>query len=131
MNRAKWVAGKLPNSFTNTMRKFVGRTPRLIPRYKLGRFAFTQHLRAIVRERDIDCIIDVGGNVGKFGRFLRNEIGFRGEIISFEPVRTNFEQLEAVAAGDKKWKVFQTALGRQPGRLSINVMKSDDFSSFL
>ena len=41
-------------------------------------------LDAVLRSREINCVIDVGGNRGHFGERLR-ALGYRGRIVSFEP----------------------------------------------
>jgi FkbM family methyltransferase len=103
---------------------------KVIPRHKLGQFPLAQHTRAILRQRNIDCVIDVGANTGQYGHFIRHEVGFDGPIISFEPVPATFSKLQAAASEDGNWKAFQMALGREPGLLPINVMASSVFSSF-
>jgi FkbM family methyltransferase len=103
---------------------------RIIREDQVGTFPVAQHIRAIIRDRRIDLIFDVGANEGQFGKFLREEVGYAGNIISFEPVPATFAALQRAAWGDQKWKVHQTALGRSPGSLSINVAAASVFSSF-
>jgi hypothetical protein len=43
------------------------------------------HLRRLIRRLDINCVLDVGAHVGQYVYLLREEIGFKGHIISFEP----------------------------------------------
>ena len=88
------------------------------------------HLLAIFRQLDINCVLDVGAHVGQYGRFLRN-IGYTGHIVSFEPVRANFDLLEQQSAGDRCWSVFRLALGERHGMMPINVARVTQFSSFL
>jgi FkbM family methyltransferase len=87
-------------------------------------------LRNVFNKLSINCVFDVGANRGQYGSMLR-EIGYRGEIISFEPVRANFEALKACAARRSPWKCFQYALGAKEGQAEINVTDEDVFSSFL
>ena len=47
-----------------------------------------------------------------------------GGIVSFEPVRHDFEELSRRAARDPKWTVHQLALGRAEGSIDINVAPS-------
>ena len=44
-----------------------------------------QHLKRFFAHFDIDCVFDVGANVGQYATALRDRVGFRGQIISFEP----------------------------------------------
>jgi FkbM family methyltransferase len=76
----------------------------------------------------IDCVFDVGANVGQYATRLR-QIGYRGLIISFEPNPDAFRKLEEAARGDPGWIVKQTALDSEPRNMMFNVMKSDQFSS--
>ena len=40
-----------------------------------------EHLEALFRRLEIDCVLDVGAHLGQFGRLLRGW-GYRGTIIS-------------------------------------------------
>jgi FkbM family methyltransferase len=84
----------------------------------------------ILRKLLINCVFDVGANRGQFGMMLR-QIGYRGWILSFEPVRANVAVLEKVAAAAEPWRVFPYALGANNGRQKINVTDETVFSSFL
>ncbi|MGY2048055.1 FkbM family methyltransferase [Methylobacterium sp. JK268] len=89
-----------------------------------------QHLRAMLRQRAVDLVIDVGANEGQFGRFLRREVGYTGRILSFEPVSATFARLAETAAGDPNWQVVNAAAGSSPGTLTINIMRESVFNSF-
>jgi hypothetical protein len=80
--------------------------------------------------RDVDVVLDVGAHVGWFGQRLR-ECGYRGTIVSFEPIGAAFSQLQALAAHDGNWQAHQLALGATAGRTLINVSEKLDFSSIL
>ena len=75
-------------------------------------------------------MIDAGANSGQYGAFLRS-IGFKGYILSFEPVAHVFEELQSAAKHDSKWRCYQYALGDREEKKEINVYKSTVFSSFL
>jgi FkbM family methyltransferase len=89
-----------------------------------------EHLRAIFEELRITCVLDVGAHVGQYGRFLRN-IGYDGQIVSFEPIRANFDMLEQRCAGDPKWTALRMALGSRDDVVPMNVAHVTQFSSFL
>ena len=125
MSTRKAVKGLLPKPLPAVRSVSVR-----IPKHKLGNFPLMQHTRSIIRDRNIDTVIDVGANRGQFGRFLRDDVGYCGPIISFEPLPHAFEVLQKEAQGDVNWKVFNVAIGRCRGTLPFNVMASDDFSSF-
>ena len=78
----------------------------------------------------VNVVLDVGANVGQYALRLRSA-GYRGHILSFEPLLENFEKLRAQAAGDPAWKVYRLALGREAGELPIQVTGNTVFTSFL
>lgn len=88
------------------------------------------HLRNLLTTQQIDCIFDVGANKGQYYSFLREAVGFRGLVISFEPVKRLHHFLQERAAADPKWVVYGCALGRTTGTAAFNVMKGDQLSSF-
>jgi FkbM family methyltransferase len=88
------------------------------------------HLARLIDTHQIDGVLDVGANRGQFGTMLR-QAGYRGPIVSFEPVHEAFVELAALAADDAAWSVRQLALGDQPGTLPLNVTRSSSVSSFL
>lgn len=87
-------------------------------------------LKEILERLSINCVLDVGANRGQFGTILR-QLGYRGWIVSFEPVRANLETLQAVAAAAEPWRVLPYALGANDGCSKINVTQQTEFSSFL
>lgn len=102
---------------------------------RLG-FAGRQHqygeivaLRRLIGHFGIDCILDVGANAGQYASMLRNDVGFRGDIISFEPNPDVFARLADIARGDSRWHVHNVALSDQDGEASFHIMAADQFSS--
>lgn len=91
---------------------------------------FALHLGQLLSKLEIDCVLDVGANVGQYRDFLRDQVLFRGPIVSFEPVTRHVECLRERARGESDWHIEGYALGAEPGTLPINVMVSDQFSSF-
>ena len=79
---------------------------------------------------DVDTVLDVGANVGQFARRLR-AWGYRGRIISFEPLRGPFERLRQAAARDPRWQAVNVALGDEDTSGRINVSEATVFSSML
>ena len=97
---------------------------RIDPDRSLGEF-----LRSIFQHYQINCVVDVGANDGQYARFLR-ELGYRGQIVSFEPVASVFERLAACAAADARWDVHRLALGNEDGCREIHVAGNSPWSSF-
>lgn len=85
----------------------------------------------VLAHHGITLALDVGANIGQTGKALRRA-GYRGRIVSFEPVPAAYRQLERAAAGDAMWIVApRAALGRTAGRIEINVSEASDLSSAL
>lgn len=87
-------------------------------------------IKDIVDKLAINCVLDVGANRGQYGLLLRR-MGYRGWILSFEPIQSNFQVLEQVAKRHGPWRVYPYALGATNSRLEINVAELNLFSSFL
>lgn len=122
----------MPIAFARFIKNYLYRyRAAIIPEWRLGDFPFTQHLKAVFLERDIEVVLDVGANVGQFAQLLRNPVGFKGPIISFEPVSSSFALLSSLAESDHNWSVFQSALGSTSGASTINVTAASEFSSLL
>lgn len=78
----------------------------------------------------VNCVMDVGGHFGEYGRFLR-AVGYTGTIISFEPVEASWEKLCRMAHADGNWMVHRMALGSADGFAELNLTAGSDFASFL
>lgn len=85
---------------------------------------------ALIKHHNIDVILDIGANIGQFGGEMRN-LGYCGEIISFEPMKKAFSKLEKNAANDGKWKVYNYSVGERDGQTTINIAKNSVSSSLL
>ncbi|HXX69470.1 MAG TPA: FkbM family methyltransferase [Polyangiaceae bacterium] len=96
----------------------------------LENHALSCHLARLLRELEIECVLDVGANRGQYRTFLRRNVGFDRWIISFEPVSRNVSRLQQQAADDPRWVIQGYALGSEDGRMDLNVMKPDFLSSF-
>ena len=86
---------------------------------------------ALMHNRGIDLVLDVGANKGQFGCSLREEIGYRGRIVSFEPLSEAFADLRRIAAGDAGWSCHNLALGEDTGSATINISANSHSSSLL
>lgn len=88
-----------------------------------------EHLLYVFADRKIECVIDVGAHRGDYGSFLR-AAGYRGAIVSFEPVERSYRELARNSAGDPAWSIERLALGSRDETREINVVSSTDLSSF-
>jgi len=87
-------------------------------------------LMSLLSSNSIDVVFDVGANEGQFAGGLRRN-GYRGRIVSFEPVAQAYEKLAANAQGDGSWQTVKCALGSFDGKGVINVASSTASSSLL
>ena len=103
----------------------------IVPLREMRERDFALHLRELLLRLEIDCVLDVGANVGQYHDFLRDRVLYDGKIVSFEPVARHVDLLQARAREDADWHVEGYALGAEDEQKAINVMVSDQFSSFL
>jgi FkbM family methyltransferase len=103
----------------------------IVPLREMKERDFALHLGELLAHLEVDCVLDVGANVGQYHDFLRNKVLFEGIIVSFEPVSRHVALLQERAQRDPHWHIEPYALGARDGSLTINVMVSDQFSSFL
>jgi len=87
--------------------------------------------RALFESFKIDTVLDVGANTGQYGKYLRNVIGYKGRIISFEPLSSAYSELRRTAIADGSWKAINNALGNKNGRIQINIAGNSLSSSAL
>lgn len=108
------------------IRRVVQRAGFDIVRYPLGSSMARTVL--LLDHHKVDCVIDVGANDGGFGTAIRS-LGYKGRIISFEPLSGPFQSLSRKAAADPLWDVLQCAVGDAKGEVTINVSGNDGLSS--
>jgi FkbM family methyltransferase len=82
----------------------------------------------ILSERAIDVVLDVGANEGQYALTLRS-LGYRGRIVSFEPLSAAFTRLEDVSAHDAGWECVRVALGERSDHATLNVAANSWSSS--
>src|SRR5580692_7057782 len=88
-------------------------------------------LRSLLQRLRPAAVLDVGANIGQYGRMLRG-IGYAGPIISFEPLGSAHKKLSAAAGAERSWIVApRAALGSAKGSIEINVSGNSVSSSVL
>lgn len=87
------------------------------------------HLRRLLHHLDVDCVFDVGANHGQYAERLRRAAGYKGLIVSFEPIPEAASIVRAKAARDDAWIVEELALGTSNGTTSFQVMQDSQYSS--
>lgn len=98
--------------------------PRDPPAYSLA-----QQLRELLALVDVAAVVDVGAHVGQFARFVRDDVGFAGPIVSFEPSRVSFCRLVTNLVDDDAWTGHCVALGATPGSAELQVYDSTNLNS--
>jgi FkbM family methyltransferase len=78
----------------------------------------------------ISLVFDVGANIGQYAQSLREQ-GYRGRIVSCEPVSSAFASLRQRAAGDSQWECLRCAVGSSEGEARINIAGNIQSSSLL
>jgi FkbM family methyltransferase len=97
----------------------------------LARSHYAQLLAGILKKFNVQIAVDVGANAGRYRSFLRDEVNYKGWIVSYEPIPYLVENLQKLARGDKYWLIRGYALGSTETTRHINIMEHDVFTSFL
>jgi len=85
----------------------------------------------LLRKEEINLVLDVGANTGQFAAGLL-AAGYKGRIVSFEPLSSAHAQLRANAGQYPNWTVAdRTALGEKSGSVEIHVSAFLPSSSIL
>jgi FkbM family methyltransferase len=88
-------------------------------------------LVAVLERFAVSCVLDVGANVGQYGTLLRSW-GYRGRIVSFEPLPEAHATLLGRAEPDAEWQVApRMAIGDHDSEVEIEVSAESDMSSVL
>jgi len=94
-------------------------------------FAKLKRRMKLLDSYNIDTVLDIGANSGQFASRMRDYLGYKNRILSFEPLSSAFELLKANAEGDPNWEVFNSALGDTEGTQEINIAGNSQSSSLL
>lgn len=111
----------------DTIRKILNKLQVDIKRYPT---IDLRRRKKLLEYYEITKILDVGANIGQYATEVRN-LGFKGEIISFEPVKDVYQLLCQKAKKDRRWNCFNYALGDEEKEMSINISKNTFSSSIL
>jgi FkbM family methyltransferase len=79
---------------------------------------------------DINVVVDVGANVGQYAKTIRT-MGYKGRIVSFEPIPASYSELSKNLSRDHNWFGHEKALGRETSKANM-IYESDqtDMASF-
>jgi FkbM family methyltransferase len=88
-------------------------------------------LRSALAERGIAVVLDVGANEGQFAEELIGH-GYRGTVVSFEPLPAAHRELTLRASRHQRWIVPEAcAIGDAEGELVLNIAANSVSSSLL
>lgn len=102
----------------------------VLPERSFERLYELKHLKQLLSALNINCVIDVGANRGGFVDDVRT-VGYRGRVISFEPLQKEFEYIAHRFSSDSNWQGHQMALGSEKKTMKIHVYEKTVYSSFL
>lgn len=78
----------------------------------------------------VNLVLDVGANTGQYSHGLRSG-GYRGKIVSFEPLQLAFANLQRRAQRDPLWDAMELALGEVDRIATMNIAGNSVSSSVL
>ena len=82
----------------------------------------------ILDSKSINLVLDIGANSGDWSINLRNW-GYKGKILSFEPLAKAFNLLNERSSKDLKWESFNLAIGEGKYTSKINISNNSVSSS--
>lgn len=116
----------LQSMVKSTLRRFGIDIKRLLPATN-----FDLQVGRIITDGGYDLVFDVGANMGQFASSLR-EKGFKGTLVSVEPLSNAHQELTKEAQDDANWHVMpRCALGSIAGSTTINISGMHASSSLL
>ena len=79
---------------------FIERTARragiiVAPAWRSTQFDEEHHMRRLLAHLQVDCMFDVGANIGQYAEKLRRHFEFRGLILSFEPNTAAWDEFKS------------------------------------
>ena len=99
----------------NLLSKFNIRVEKISKNQKL-----LDILNNLITKLEINLIFDVGANEGQFAKKII-ENGYKGKIISFEPLNDPYEKLVLKSSKFENWKVEKLSLGSENKNSEINI----------
>lgn len=94
-------------------------------------YATERSLAGLLRQERVNLVLDVGANTGQFADELRAS-GYRGRIVSFEPLTSAHAELCRKAVAYPNWTIAdRMAIGAEGGSINIHISENSASSSIL
>lgn len=123
------MGGKVTNHIVWLLNSLARRAGIEVTRYP-PRGGCAVRRQKLLQHWGIDLVLDVGAFKGQYVSELRAH-GYRGRVVSFEPLATAYGTLRASAAEDPNWSVLHVAVGEVDGVSFLNVAGNSYSSSML
>jgi FkbM family methyltransferase len=111
----------------NILRRYIQKTGFDLRRHNILNNSHYQQMMLLDKLK-INQIIDIGANQGQYALELISS-GFKGGILSMEPLSVEYEKLKAKASKHNNWLVKRCALGNFDGEIPINISLNSVSSS--
>ena len=92
--------------------------------------SYDDMVRTLIAAHGVDLAIDVGANQGQYATKLR-DLGYAGDMHSFEPLDAAFARLKSRADHDPRWTATHQAIGATAGEVTLNISANSVSSSIL
>ncbi len=96
----------------------------------VSRNPYPYRLGQLLDQQRVTTVVDIGANEGQFARSLRTN-GYRGDILSIEPLHDAFGRLSRHVDSDPRWTAVHAAVSDHDGQVSVNVAANSYSSSVL
>ncbi len=119
----------LSPTLKQVVQKLVRRTGYDIVRFSSDSLPSVRRFK-LIKWCGINAVLDVGAGAGQYGMALR-QAGYDKRILSFEPLKSAYGQLERVSYKDNSWSVFNLAVGEKEKETNFNIAGNSKSSSLL
>ncbi len=100
-------------------------------RTQLGDRQQVSYLRWLIRLLGIDLVVNVGGNRGQYAQLIRQRVGYRGVLITVEPISELAAELRRAADRDVQLPIIEAGLSESAGTTTLHVTHGFELSALL
>jgi FkbM family methyltransferase len=118
------------DAFETLIRRMANRAGVDIHRYRPEASAHGR-LSTMLASHGVNLVLDVGANTGQFAQSMRGA-GYRGRMVSFEPLSSSHLKLQLNSRGDPRWEIApRVAIGDHEGEIEMHIAGNSVSSSAL